>query len=100
MSDFALKKDMEARFKVLRAHVAGQGGKISEGDPAFDELLGMFQWHHNFAEKAGPGVLTIATKRNLNGNLEFWFDRVDGSSVDISFTKTVRDYVVPKHRGA
>jgi len=55
-----------------------------------DFMLWVFSHHHHFNEKVGCGLSHIEVRKNpIYNNYGFWFVRVDGSDIDISWTSAL-----------
>jgi hypothetical protein len=64
---------------------------ILPGTDDFEFLISIFQGHYNWEEKEGDGVEFISVGQDNYRKPCFYINRIDGTSTDISFVKSINN---------
>jgi hypothetical protein len=72
------------------------GAQVSPLEAPF--LFALFRYHTEWDQKRGPGVAAITVGDTGYGTLGFWLRRVDGTTIDISFTHAVKHLPTGRER--
>ncbi|MDD2064487.1 DUF3223 domain-containing protein [Pseudomonas sp. 25571] len=85
--DFPTKDHIRNRCRDILARTP-DGIDVADVDADF--LYGLFQYHDEWADKAGAGVVAITTQMTPHGTRCFALRRHCGTEVDISFPHSIK----------